>query len=45
MPGAHEKKTVKDFLYPYKELRKVLWLRRLRRIRKTKLRELGKIAL
>ena len=45
MPGAREKENIKDFVQPYREPRKVLWLKRLRRNRRTQLRELGKLAL
>ena len=43
-PGAHEKESRMDFVRPYRELRKVPWLRMPRRIRRTALREFGKLA-
>jgi hypothetical protein len=33
IPGAHEKETIKNFVHPYPEPRKVSWLSRLRRNR------------
>ena len=45
LSGAREKESTKDLLCPYQEPVKVSWLKRLRRIRGTDLRELGKLAL